>query len=200
MECPTIKQLVSGYGNGKKELAQHLPAAIASSRISLNRCESSLGSEQSIEQKSLWRKEYKWLIWKSLKQREAHLLIVPVHISLAVLVQVNQIILLRIRSSIVCFKLFNICLSNLPPIPVLICHLSSLKVQRQIITRNQKFSHYNVKWHDLFVHGSEKLMQILNNFTSKVLTKRKERKKRRTLSILMDTFVPSNATKEELTT
>lgn len=35
---------------------KYLPAAMASSRMSLKRCESSLGSEQSIEQNSLGRK------------------------------------------------------------------------------------------------------------------------------------------------
>ena len=93
-----------------------LPAAIVSSRISLNRCESSLGSEQSIEQNNLqWEvtryqaeilyptKCY-WLVIK---------MFLPVHFTLVLLVEVNQIIFLRVRSPIVCFKLLNISFSDL---------------------------------------------------------------------------------------
>ena len=44
---------MSYWNVGQQKLVIFLPAAIASSRMSLNRCESNLGSEQSIEQNSL---------------------------------------------------------------------------------------------------------------------------------------------------
>lgn len=50
-----------------KQNSLNLPEAIASSRISLNRCESSLESEQSIEQNNLQR-EYQIQNWNPLQK------------------------------------------------------------------------------------------------------------------------------------
>lgn len=59
------------------------PAAIASSSMSLKRCESSLGSEQSIEQKSLSRQKSIRTNLKSLKERKtlnlSYLFILPLN-------------------------------------------------------------------------------------------------------------------------
>lgn len=81
------------------------PAAMASSRISLKRCESSLGSEHSIEQKSLQKRGQEGL--KNIRTlftiklaclrkygRRSMLILIPIHIALVLLEQINQIFLL----------------------------------------------------------------------------------------------------------
>ncbi|WVZ06874.1 hypothetical protein V8G54_020220, partial [Vigna mungo] len=98
-------------------VAFNSPAAIASSRISLNRCESNLGSEQSIEQKSL-----QWELTLDIKLNLSKYgscasqtcnAFLPIHVTLALLVQIHQIIFFRVRSLIVCFELLNISFRDL---------------------------------------------------------------------------------------
>lgn len=83
--------------------------------MSLNRCESSLGSEQSIEQNSLRKKKYflKDQLGMCRKKRIVMSSSLPVHITLEFLEQINQIFLLWLRASVICFKFFNISFSDL---------------------------------------------------------------------------------------
>lgn len=110
-----------------------LPAAIASSRISLYRCESSLGSEQSIEENSLPREVTPYIkvdiFYKEKKALAHHNALLPVHVTLALLVQVNQILLLRFRSPIVRLKLLNIRFSDLLSYNIKLHNLKTSRVQ-----------------------------------------------------------------------
>jgi len=86
--------------------------------MSLNRCESSFASEQSIEQKSLQREFTSDNTFKASYKNgtctpQINSAVLPVHIPLVLLVQLNQILFFWVRTPVVCFKLLNISFSDL---------------------------------------------------------------------------------------